>query len=196
MTIQQKSFCTFLLKFKNIDVVVNPTGKEKDSIVVYSINKSPYLSYVSTEDQDLIIDSAGEYESKDVFITGKVGKEATEVVYTINSDDLNIGVISFINNADNVPVEFFETADIILIGAGGGMFFTPKDAENLLQKLSPKIAIIFGFKEQASKDLQNTLFSLEEVQKDIPGMKLSEKSMKITKEDLERIENMEVYYFE
>jgi hypothetical protein len=195
MQIQQKSFATFHLKFKGAEVVINPTAAVKDAIVVYSLKDSPYLKYVSSE-TDLIVDSAGEYESKDVFVNGDKVLGEDVFVYTIACEAVTVGVISFVTNPTSIPVDFFETSDIILLGAGGGMNLSPKDAHELIQKLSPKIAILYGFSEQASKDVQTALLPIDEVKKEISAMLPTEKTYKIAAEDLDRIENTEIYYLD
>lgn len=196
MQIQQKSFCTFLLKFKGGDVVVDPTASFKDSILIYSLSQSPYLKYEQGESTKLVVGSAGEYEALDIFVAGEKVAREESFVYTVSADDITIGIISFCNNVDSIPEDLFESADILLIGAGGGMFMMPKDAYDLAQKLAPKVCIFFGFNEQAPKDLQNTLLSVEDLKKDVTGAKLLEdKSFKITSEELERIQDTEMYYF-
>jgi hypothetical protein len=194
MTIQQTSFCTFRLKFKSGEVTVNPTGKTKEGIALFSELNNSHLKYEVEEGVKLIVNAAGEYEANDIFIHGEKIKGGDQVIYTVSGENINIGVISFINSIESMPDDFFKDLDIILLNAGGGALYTPKQAENIYQKLSPKIAILFGFKEQASKERVD-LFSLDEVKQDIEAMKELEKTFKITKEELDRIDNTEVHYF-
>lgn len=197
MQIQQKSFCTFQIKFKNAEVTINTTSNCKDPIQVYSITESPYLKYNPQSDTELIVAAAGDYESKDVFIAGKKVNGDNSVVYTIAGEEITIGVVSFVTKLDSIPVDFFESVDIVILGAGGGMNLSPKDAHEFVQKITPKVCILHGFAEQDSKDVKLALLPLEEVKKDITGMNITEKPYKITKEELDRIENTtELYYFE
>lgn len=195
MQIQQKSFCSFLLKFKSGEVLVNPTSKIKEEITVYSLDKSPYLKYPEN-DNALCVNSAGEYESKDIFFSGEKVKEKEVVLYKVSGDDVTVGIVGFVNETTDVDVDFFESADILLLGSGGGMNLTPKDAHNLIQKIGSKICICFGFSEQGNNDLKQTLLELNEFLKEIPGATaIEEKSLKIQKEELDRIEDTVIYYF-
>lgn len=194
MTIQQTSFCSFKLKFKNSEVSINPTGKTKEGIVVFSENNNAHLKYEVEESVKLRIDAAGEYEADDIFVAGLKVKGKDTVVYTVSGENITVGIISFVNEIDSLPVEFFEKCDIVLLNAGGGALFTPKQAENVYQKLTPKICILFGFKEQAGKDRVD-LFSIEELKTDVEGTKPLEKVLKTTDDELERISDTEVYYF-
>jgi hypothetical protein len=196
MQIQQKSYCTFLLKFKSCDVAVNPSSVQKETVAVCSLPESPYLKY-ETDEGYMLVNAAGEYESRDIFFTGKKVTEEPGIVYSISGEEITVGVISFINSQESVPVELFENVDILILGAGGGMNMPPKQAHDLIQKISPKVCFIHGLDEQASKDVKGTLLPLDEVKTDITGLLVSpEKSYKTTKEELDRIENTEVYYFE
>lgn len=194
MTIQQTSFCTFKLKFKNGEVTVNPTGKSKEGLIVFSELGNSHLKYDVEETVKLVVDAPGEYEADDIFINGAKVKGADKTIYTISGEDLNIGVISFVNEIDSVPDDFFKDLDILLLGAGGGALFTPKQAVNIYQKLTPKAAVLFGFKEQGGKD-RIDLTPIDELKTEIEGVKELDKSWKIAKEELDRIENTEVYYF-
>ena len=195
MQIQQKSFTSFNIKVKNTDININPVTPTKDSIVIYSMGDSPYLKYDLNSETLLVVDAEGEYESKDVFIIGKKVKDENCILYTIAAESITVGVIAFANNPSVLPEDFFDTTDVLIIGCGGGMNFTPKHAHDIIQKLTPKVALVYGFREQANADLQGTLDSFEDIKKEISGATEIDKTFKVTSEDLERIENTEVYYF-
>lgn len=196
MQIQQKSYSTFQIKCKNGDVVLNPTSTVKDVIALHSLPESPYLNYTNDESV-LTINSAGEYEAKDIFITGKKVSGDVGLIYTVNGDDITVGVVSFITTYSSVPVELFENVDILILGGGGGMHMPPKDAHELIQKVSPKICILHGFEEQGSKDVKASLLPLDEVKKDIPALTpMAEKVYKVTKDELDRIDDTQIYFFE
>jgi hypothetical protein len=192
MQIQQKSYATFQLKYKNCDVTINPTASQKEGIVVYSLPGSPYLKHEVGEDA-LVINAAGEYESKDVFVTGRKVNGENGVVYTISAEEVTVGVVSFVTALSDIPVEIFESADVLIIGAGGGMNLSPKDAQDLLQKVTPKVCFIHGFEEQGTAEVKAALLPLEEIKKDVAGLVPSEKPYKTTKDELDRIDNTEVY---
>jgi hypothetical protein len=194
MNLKQTSFCSFLLEFKTGSVSINPNKLGGEDIKVYSLKNSPYLNYEENENS-LVVANAGEHEIRDIFINSKKNKNEESFVYNIACEGVTIGVISFVNDISVIPEEFFETTDVLLIGAGGGPFFTVKDAYSLLNKLSPSIAIIFGFKEQANKDLQNTLDSLEDAKKEIGALSILDKSLKIDKDFVDGLDNTVYYAF-
>jgi hypothetical protein len=194
MQIKQNSFCGFTLEFKNGSVNINPTKQTDSDIKIFSINNSPYLNY-SSNDGELTIKNAGEFEVKDIFVTGKNTNKSDSFVYTISSEDLTIGVISFINDLEVIPEDFFESTDVLLIGAGGGPLLNAKDANKIVETLSPAVAVFFGFSEQAIKELKDTLDSVEEVKKDIPGLSMIEKTLKLDRDFVAGQENTINYYF-
>jgi len=195
MNIKQTSFCTFILEFKGGSVVVDEVKQSKGDIQLYSVKNSSYLNY-NADGATLNIQNAGEYEVKDIFINSRKNKDTESYVYNISSEGITVGVISFVNELSAIPEDFFENTDILIIGAGGGPLFTAKDANSLLNKLSPSIAIVFGFKEQAGKDLQNTLDSIEDVKKEISGLTVLDKSLKLDKDYVNGIENTIYHAFD
>ena len=195
MQIKQTSYCTFKLEFKNGTVVVNPIKKSDGDIILYSLDKSPYLFY--DIESVLSVRSAGEYESKDIFVTGKKNKAQDSFVYTVSSEDLTIGIIGFVNEIPFIAEDLFETTDVLLIGAGSGMSLSTKDAAKMIDTLSPQVAIVFGFKEQCSnKDVANILDPLEELKKEIPAVTLVDKSLKLDYDFVNGLDNTQIYYFE
>lgn len=196
MVIQQTSFCTFKLKYKSTEITVNPTGKTKEGVVLFTQRDNVYLKYDAEPEVKLVVDSAGEFEVNDIFIFGEKIKKEDTFIYRIGAENLNIGVIAFANQLETLPEDFFQELDILLLNAGGGAMFTPKQAETVYQRYSPKICILFGFNEQAGNKDRVDLLTFEDLQKDLTGIKiLEEKSVKFQKEELDRIENTELYYF-
>ncbi len=195
MIIKQTSYCTFSLDFKNGNVLINPIRKSETDIVIYSDQKSGYLDY-SNISSSLIVKNAGEFEIKDIFIDGRKNKGSDTYVYTISADDITIGVVSFLTDINNIPAEIFETIDILLIGAGSGAFLSPEEAHKFVNRVSPSIAIYYGFKEQAPKEVADILDSIEDVQKTLSGLQLAEKSFKVDKDYVDSLESTTSFYFE
>jgi hypothetical protein len=195
MQIQQKSFGTFLVKIKAAEIVIDPQSSVKDAVVVYTdVNNSTEVNRL--DESNMVIEAAGEYEVKDIFILGTKAKGGDSIVYSIVAEDINIGVISGVSNVDALPDELFEKTDILLLAAGAGQSFIPKLAEEVYQKLTPKICILFGFKDHAKGEVNPDIVDIAKLNQDITGLKTIDKVLKVTAEDLERIENTEVYYFE
>lgn len=194
MQIKQTSYCTFKLEFKNGTVVVNPIKKSEGDITIYSTPETPYLNFES--ETGLNIKTAGEFESKDIFVNSVKNKNLDSFVFNVSSEDLTIGVVGFVNEVTAIPEDHFETTDVLLVGAGSGMFLSPKDAMKLIDTCAPQIALVFGFKEQSPKALQNTLDPIEEVKKEIPGVQMLEKALKLDYDYVNGIDNTQIYYFE
>lgn len=195
MTIKQTSFCTFALDFKNGSVLVNPVKKSETDIVIYSNSKSGYLNYQDIQNS-LEVKNAGEFEIKDIFIDAAKNTREENLIFTISADEINVGVIAFCEDVNNIPTDIFESTDVLLIGAGSGPFLSPEKAYALANRIAPSVAIYFGFKEQANKDVEGILDSTEEVKKVISALQLSEKSLKIDKDFVDGLENTVHYYFE
>ncbi len=194
MTIKQTSFGTFELDFKNGSVLVNPMMKPESDIVVYSNKTSGYLDFGANA--GLIVKNAGEFEIKDIFIDGRKNSHEENFVYTISADELTIGIVSFCEDINNLPAELFESTDVLLIGAGSGPFVSPEKAYAFVNRVAPSIAVYFGFKEQANKDVEGILDSIEELKKTIPAVQPSEKSLKVDKEYVDGLENTVSFYFQ
>lgn len=195
MNIKQTSFCTFELEFKNGSVLVNPTKKAETDIVIYSQAASSYLKYDDVK-SSLIVKNAGEFEIKDIFVEGRKNTREESFVYIVSADDVTIGIVSLTNELNNIPVDIFESADVLLICAGSGPFLSPENAKKLADKVAPSVAIYAGFKEQASKDLENTLDSMEEAKKEIPALSTAGKSIKIDKDYVDGLDSTVHFYFE
>lgn len=196
MTIKQTSFCTFVLDFKNGSVVINPSKKTSADIAIYSDQKSGYLNY--DVESSLTVKNAGEFEIKDIFINGRKNNREENYVYTISADDVTIGVVSLVSESDVIPADLFESTDVLLIGAGSGPFMSPEKAYNFVNKVAPSVAIYFGFKEQAgsTKEVVEILDSVEDVKKEVAGLQLAEKSLKIDDTYVDGLENTVHFYFE
>jgi hypothetical protein len=185
MQILQKSDITFQLKTKLKDIFLNPTMEVKEGMAVYGRESDKSLNY-KENGTDIFVSSAGEYESQDIFFTGKKIKGSDTVIYLINAEGISFGLVSFVSKSSDIDLEFFEMIDVLFVHVNNGTdSLESKDAHDMIEKISPKMAVVFGFGD-----------SLEEVKKNIPNMKVVEKNMKIEKSDLERIENTELYYFE
>lgn len=195
MTIKQTSFCTFVLDFKSGSVTINPAKKTETDIVIYSDPKSGYLNFDEVK-SGLVVKNAGEFEIKDIFVDGQKNRNSETFIYNISADEVTIGVVSLTADMANIPAEFFETTDVLLIGAGSGPFLSPADAHDFVNKVAPSVAIFFGFKEGAHKDVAGILDSVEEAKKDIPSLQLAEKTLKIDKDYVDGLETTVSYYFE
>lgn len=192
MKIKQLSFCTFEIESDQGKIIINPTKKSDGDIKIYSLKNSPYLNYETNG--ELIIDAAGEYERKDIFVHSAKNTNEYSFVFNISTEGLTIGVIGFCPDLTKLPDEFFETTDVLIIGVGGGMNADSKNAMTVVEKLSPSIAILFGVREQAGKDVANILESIEEVKKNFPLLSEVPKTLKIDEDDVKDEENTVYYY--
>lgn len=196
MVIKQISFCTFLIETRLAKILINPTTVSDADVTVYSIKNSPYLKYKQSDSDSFVIAGAGEFEIKEVFIDGRKNKYEDTYSYNIYIEDVVIGIISFINSIDHIPEDLFENIDVLLIGVGAGPFLTPRDANQVINKFSPVMAVCFGLKEQAKSDIQIALDSIEEVKKEISGINGYNKPLQLDRSSLDAIEDTISCYFE
>lgn len=194
MWVRQISPFSFFLEFESGSIVMDPVDLCSADIKIYSVKNSPYLNYNSSENT-LIIQNAGEYEVKDIFINSRKNKGLESFVYNISSEGIKLGFISFVNKLSAIPFDLFKNTDILVVGAGGGPLLTPKDVSDLLNKLSPSIAVVFGFKEQSKNEIQNDLVSFEDVKKEISGLAFLDKQLKLEKDEVKAIESTVYYAF-
>ncbi|BDQ04721.1 MAG: hypothetical protein KatS3mg084_0239 [Candidatus Dojkabacteria bacterium] len=196
MVIKQISFCTFLIETRLAKILINPTTVLDGDVSIYSVRNSPYMEYKQRNSDSFVITGAGEFEIKEVFVNGRKNKHEDTYSYNIYIEDVAIGIISFINSIDHIPEELFENIDVLLIGVGAGPFLAARDANQVINKFSPAIAVCFGLREQARSDIKFALDSIEEVKKEISGVNIYHKPLQLDRSNLDTIEDTICCYFD
>ncbi len=147
MTISWHGFNYFKLKNSNQSLATNPynldkvtnLGKVKSDIAVFS--DSSQVAKTKVDDNVFVIDSAGEYEMKDIFVYGQeINKN---IVYLIVFEDMKIAFMGELGHQElsNGDLELVEGADILIVPVGGGDLATAKEAARLIRQLEPRIVI-------------------------------------------------------
>ena len=159
--------------------IVTISHDHKDHNNVKAIRKEPF-----------VINTAGEYEYKGVYIEGvdsyhdedKGETRGGNVIYRIDFEDL---VITHLGDLGTVltdkQVEILEGTDILLIPVGGGYTLDAKKAVEVINQLEPRIIIPMHYQVEGLK------FELDNVEKFIKELGLTpeyEEKLKMTKKDL------------
>ena len=144
-----------------------------------------------------IIDTAGEYDIKNVSIQGiesyhdeKEGKErGLNIIYQISMDNISLVHLGDLGHVlDNKQLEILQGTDILLIPVGGKYTLNAKKAVEVITQIEPRIVIPMHYKTPKLK------FDLDGVDKFIKeiGLKPTEEvKLKINKKDLPQ-EDMEL----
>jgi L-ascorbate metabolism protein UlaG (beta-lactamase superfamily) len=119
--------------------IVTISHDHKDHNNVKAIRKEPF-----------IIDSAGEYEYKGVYIEGvdswhddEQGKQrGSNIIYRISFEDLVVTHLGDLGHAlDAKQIEILDGTDILLIPVGGHFVLDAKKAVEVINQLEPRIII-------------------------------------------------------
>jgi L-ascorbate metabolism protein UlaG (beta-lactamase superfamily) len=98
--------------------------------------------------QPFIISGPGEYEIKDVTVTGFSsgskwdGKPRTNTIYSVHFDGLSVLYLGALGDLD-IPSDVLEmdSPDILVLPVGGAGVLTPAEAQKLAVKLESKLVI-------------------------------------------------------
>ncbi|MFH1255203.1 MAG: MBL fold metallo-hydrolase [bacterium] len=144
-----------------------------------------------------IIDTAGEYETKGVFIEGveswhddKSGAErGGNIIYRIEMEDISITHLGDLGHVlESKQLEKLEGTDILLIPVGGKYTINAAKAVEVISQIEPRIVIPMHYKTAGVK------FDIDGVEKFIKELGLNprnEEKLKISKKDLPQ-EDMEL----
>ena len=146
---------SFKLKGKEATVVTDPFDKVSADIVTISSNdetpnRSSLVSGTPRRPESYIIKAPGEYEVNGIGIFGwgnfKEVHEGAAVpkntIYSIIVDEVRIVHTGIMKQVlSDSLAEDLGTVDVLLIGIGQGTEFGPKEAAQVVEKLSPSIVI-------------------------------------------------------
>lgn len=195
MTISWYGEACFLLESGGTRVLIEPPQKEsglnpprlKSDILIYSVSRPGS----NNEDAPaFVIDSPGEYEIKDINISG-VGNDEN-IIYTIEMDNIKMAYFGFLKKEpDNEKLELIGSPDIIftpvggLSAKGGDELLDAEAAMKLINKMEPKIAIpmLYDVKGLKIKRAPLSVFIKESEAKDSPMPKLTIKKKDLTEEE-------------
>lgn len=167
-------------------------------IVTISHSHYDHNNSDSIRGNPFIIDEAGEYEVKGVFIEGidsshglKEGKEAVKnIIYRIEMEEISITHLGDLGQAvlDNKQLEKIEGTDILLIPVGGIYTIDAAKAVEIVSQIEPRIVIPMHYKIPG---LNIKLDGVERFIKELGIKPTEEEKLKISKKDLPQ-EDMEL----
>ena len=159
-------------------------------IITVSHNHPDHNNTGAIRGQPFIIDQAGEYEIKGIFIEGvetfhdsKAGEErGKNIIYRLDIDDISITHLGDLGHAlDTKQLEKLEGTDILLIPVGGVYTINAQKAVEVVSQIEPKIVIPMHYK------LPGLTVGLDSVDKFVKELGLkprTEEKLKISKKDL------------
>ena len=133
-----------------------------------------------------MIAGPGEYELKDIFVSGiKVNFEKTSIktAYLIKLEEISIGYLGEITKKEITPeiIGFFEGVDILLLPIGGNGMLDADGATEVVNQIEPKIVIPMYYK---ISELKRKADTLEQFLKEMGVNVKSEEKLLIKKKDL------------
>lgn len=173
MTINWYGEGCFRIQFKEAAVLTDPIDsatsglkptRVKTEITLKTLTGLP-LEKDQKESDSFLIQTAGEYEIKNIFIKGKAlteesGEKFLKTIYLIEAEGLKILNLGHLSNPLDSKLFADEEIDILIIPAGGEPFLSVKDVAKVINQLEPKIVIpsfykVAGLKRKAGelKDL-------------------------------------------
>jgi L-ascorbate metabolism protein UlaG (beta-lactamase superfamily) len=184
---------------EGVTVITDPFNKNiglkephfEADIVTVSHNHDDHNNVAALRGQPFIIDSAGEYDIKDISIEGidsyhdnSEGKErGKNIIYRFNIDDLLVVHLGDLGQKqlDTKQLEKLEGTDILLIPVGGKFTLDAKMAVEIIAQIEPRIVIPMHYKV---KDLKLDIDGLDKFVKEFGVKPREEEKLKISKKDL------------
>jgi len=159
-------------------------------IVTVSHNHSDHNNTGALRANPFIINTAGEYEIKDVFVEGvesahdeKDGAERGEnIIYRIEMEDISITHLGDLGHVlDAKQLEKLEGTDILLIPVGGKYTINAAKAVEVISQIEPRIVIPMHYKIPGVK---TDIDGIEKFIKELGIKPRNEEKLKISKKDL------------
>jgi len=189
-----------------VTVVTDPFDKKvglkapnfEADIVTVSHGHYDHNNVGSLRGEPFVIDSAGEYDKKDVAVQGvdsyhdaKQGAErGKNIIYRIDIDDMSVAHLGDLGHIlDTKQLERLDGTDILLIPVGGKYTIDAKRAVEVIGQIEPRIVIPMHYKVKGLK--VDGLEGVEKFIKEIGLKPTYEDKLKISKKDLPQ-EDMEL----
>jgi L-ascorbate metabolism protein UlaG (beta-lactamase superfamily) len=193
---------SFLLKNKEVKVVCDPFGKSTGfnqakvgaDIVTISHNQHDDHKDLSLVDGEyMVIDGPGEYEIKEVSITGissfhdnKEGKErGKNTIYVFDIDELRVCHLGDLGHSLNEKqLKQIGSVDILLVPVGGEFTINPEQAKKVVDQVEPSIVIPMHFKTKEHNKKYESLKPVGAFVEEMGMERKNEAKLKIKKLDL------------
>lgn len=139
---------------KSATVVVDPFSSKVGKMP--KVNADIVLLSRPFDDKEIIfaksdafvVDTAGEYESRDVFMQAKLADERGELAYRFTVEDMSIGYTGSITVATSEVTDFLEGVDVLLIPAGGDECLNTDAAVKAANIIEPRVIIPIRVREK------------------------------------------------
>ena len=156
------------IESKSATVVVDPFSSKVAKMP--KVNADIVLLSRPYEDKDLsfaksdvfVVDTPGEYESRDVFMQAKLADERGELAFRFTVEDMSVGYTGNITSVSSEVTDFLEGVDVLLIPAGGDDCLGTDAAVKAANIIEPRIIVPVRVREKnASKRNSGADFAKE-----------------------------------
>jgi len=188
-----------------VTLVTDPYGDEiglkmphfEADIVTVSHSHFDHNNTGAIRGKPFIVDTAGEYEMKGVFVEGveswhdsSEGKErGKNIIYRIEMEDISLTHLGDLGHIlDTKQLEKLEGTDILLIPVGGKYTINAAKAVEVISQIEPRIVIPMHYKLPG---LKAEIDGVEKFIKELGLKPRQEEKLKISKKDLP-VEDMEL----
>ncbi len=159
----------FRLRGRDAVILMDPVGRHLGSdisrlrpdIVTISHRHPGHSNVEALKGTFTILDGPGEYEIKDVFITGvrtyhdsEGGKRlGRNTVYLLESEGMVLAHLGDLGHALTAEqAELMSNVDILLVPVGGGRSLGPEQAAEVIAQLEPAIVVPMHYRTSPSQD--------------------------------------------
>jgi len=188
-----------------VTLITDPFGKDlglkvphfEADIVTISHDHSDHNNKEALRGDPFIINTAGEYDIKNIFIEGveafhdnnKGEVKGNNIIYRIDIDNISVTHLGDLGHTlDSKQLEILAGTDILLIPVGGKFTLDSKKAVEVVSQIEPRIVIPMHYK---TPGLKEDLDGVEKFIKELGLTPRKEEKLKISKKDLPQ-EDMEL----
>ena len=183
-----------------VKIAVDPFGenlglkvpKVEASLALISHQHSDHNNLKAISGNPFVIDTAGEYEVKGIFIKGisafndnqKGQERGAVVIYTIEAEGMRLCHLSDLGQKELTPeqIEEIGEVDILMIPAGGKYTVDAKDASEIISQIEPKVVIPMHYQVAGAGSDLDSMDKFYKVM-GVEGL-VKQKKLKISAKDL------------
>ena len=194
MQIQYFGLSSFKITTKTATIITDPFHKDSglvpprglaDILILSQKNKSLYSAVSGISGEHFDVTDPGEYDIKDVTITGiPLKQEEKHVsVFLIESEDIRILNLTHIKdfNLSDDDLEALGDIDVLILPVGGNTVMSASAASKVVNAVEPKVVIPSHYK---MSDLILDLDPVEKFIKEMGGKKEEMDKLTLKKKDL------------